>query len=131
MGRNIYKILGLMLAMVSCKWSGCDVWDDFHYVANVENHTEDSVVVLFSHLYPDTMPPFSREYMSFLSPFDRRGYDYVFDRDGIFSRCSKLQVFFICPDERMYYDWNTVKVIRRLEFTREQLDSCGWVIVYE
>lgn len=131
MKKNIYKILGLMLIMVSCKWNGCDVWDENYYIANVENHTEDSVYVLFSHYFPDTLPPAPDVYMTYVSSFGLSRYYYLLDRDDIFSKCPKLQVFFINPDERLYYDWDKVEVIRRLEFTREELDSCGWTIVYE
>lgn len=69
--------------------------------------------------------------MTYVSSFGLARYYYLLDRDDIFSKCPKLQVFFINPDERLYYDWNKVEVIRRLEFTREELDSCGWTIVYE
>lgn len=48
-----------------------------------------------------------------------------------FQNVQSYRCFFINPDERLYYDWDKVEVIRRLEFTREELDSCGWTIVYE
>lgn len=129
--KNIECVILPVVILKCCSSHG--YWDfdmeDSKPIVEIVNNSNDEIWVTISDLYPDTILPKPCGYTWEVKAKSKIDYGYSISREEIFGKCKKLQVFFLDLDEGLPY--NHDRVVRRLEFTREELDSCGWTIVYE
>lgn len=133
MGRlHVQNYMFMILPFISlqCCYGGWnDDREESKFIFEVVNNSNDEIWITISEFFPDTKLPAPCGYTWEVKPKSEIEYAYYIDRDEIFELCDKLQVFFLDVKKGIPYDDSIV--LQRREYTREQLDSCGWVIVYE
>lgn len=98
--------------------------------AMIINDSDDTIAIYFSCTYPDyDMPLQDNDDVWRIYPHDWRFYQYSVTRQEIFQRCDTLQVlFFYWRDDDLYDESD---IIKRMTFTRVDLESRNWTVLYQ